>query len=230
MIFHCLFEQSGTFKNMFKQHGHQAFDYDISNGYKQTDYKIDLFREIDNAWDKIARGKNTKSIFDNMRPGSDFIIAFFPCTYFTYRNELVFQGHHNVGNKDKLTALNNIDYIIKREFERAEMYERFLKFCFVVQELKIPTIIENPAGRNYLRLFSPFRPVWIDEDRSLYGDDKIKPTMFFALNFEMQERFMMFDQSALPTKTIRHLSKRKRSEISPRYAENFYQRFLGGVL
>ena len=43
---HCLFEQSGTFKNEFKKLGVDAYDYDILNDYGQTDYQIDLFKEI----------------------------------------------------------------------------------------------------------------------------------------------------------------------------------------
>ena len=46
MIAHCLFEQSGTFKNEFKKLGIEAYDYDILNDYGQTDYQIDLFEEI----------------------------------------------------------------------------------------------------------------------------------------------------------------------------------------
>ena len=43
---HCLFEQSGTFKNEFKKLGIDALDYDILNDYGQTDRQIDLFAEI----------------------------------------------------------------------------------------------------------------------------------------------------------------------------------------
>ena len=50
MIAHCLFEQSGTFKNEFKKLGVEAYDYDICNDYGQTDHQIDLFSEIENAW------------------------------------------------------------------------------------------------------------------------------------------------------------------------------------
>ena len=45
-----LFEQSGTFKNEFKKLGFEAFDYDIQNNFGETDYVIDLFAEIDNAY------------------------------------------------------------------------------------------------------------------------------------------------------------------------------------
>lgn len=43
---HCLFEQSGTFKNEFKKLGIEAFDYDILNDYGETDYQMDLYEEI----------------------------------------------------------------------------------------------------------------------------------------------------------------------------------------
>lgn len=44
---HCLFEQSGTFKNEFKKLGIEAFDYDILNNFGQTDFQVDLFKEIE---------------------------------------------------------------------------------------------------------------------------------------------------------------------------------------
>lgn len=47
---HCLFEQSGTFKNEFKKLGIEAYDYDILNDYGQTDYQIDLYSEIEKAY------------------------------------------------------------------------------------------------------------------------------------------------------------------------------------
>ena len=46
MVVHCLFEQSGTFKNEFKKLGYESYDYDIQNAFGQTDYVIDLFSEI----------------------------------------------------------------------------------------------------------------------------------------------------------------------------------------
>ena len=48
---HCLFEQSGTFKNEFKKLGIEAYDYDILNDFGQTDYQIDLFSEIERAFE-----------------------------------------------------------------------------------------------------------------------------------------------------------------------------------
>lgn len=51
MIAHCLFEQSGTFKNEFKKLGVDAYDYDILNEYGQTDFVIDLFEEIKSGFE-----------------------------------------------------------------------------------------------------------------------------------------------------------------------------------
>lgn len=45
-VAHCLFEQSGTFKNEFRKLEIEAYDYDIQNDYGQTDYQIDLYAEI----------------------------------------------------------------------------------------------------------------------------------------------------------------------------------------
>lgn len=46
MKVHCLFEQSGTFKNEFRKLGIKAEDYDILNDFGQTDHIVDLFAEI----------------------------------------------------------------------------------------------------------------------------------------------------------------------------------------
>lgn len=48
---HCFFEQSGTFKQEFIKLGIPAEDYDIQNNFGQTDHKIDLFAEIEQAYE-----------------------------------------------------------------------------------------------------------------------------------------------------------------------------------
>ena len=60
---HCFFEQSGTFKNEFKKLGIPAFDYDLQDHFGETDYQIDLFQAIEDAYD----GK--PSLFDQIRGG-----------------------------------------------------------------------------------------------------------------------------------------------------------------
>lgn len=61
---HLMFEQSGVFKNEFKKLGYEAYDYDIQNNFGETDYQIDLFKEIEDAYD----GK--PSLFDSIRGGA----------------------------------------------------------------------------------------------------------------------------------------------------------------
>lgn len=50
VVYHCLFEQSGTFKNEFRKLGYEAYDYDILDDFGQTDFKVDLFNEIEKAY------------------------------------------------------------------------------------------------------------------------------------------------------------------------------------
>lgn len=50
MKFHLMFEQSGIFKKELHNLGYEAYDYDILNDFKETDYQIDLFNEIETAY------------------------------------------------------------------------------------------------------------------------------------------------------------------------------------
>ena len=52
---HCLFEQSGTFKREFIKLGIPAEDYDIQNNFGETDHVIDLFAEIERAYEHRAQ-------------------------------------------------------------------------------------------------------------------------------------------------------------------------------
>ena len=69
---YLLFEQSGTFKNALKARGIEAEDFDILDDFGETDHVVDLFAEINKAYE----GK--ESIFDQIKP-EDIIFAFFPC-------------------------------------------------------------------------------------------------------------------------------------------------------
>lgn len=82
---HCFFEQSGTFKKAFRNLGIKAEDYDIQNEFGETDHIIDLFEEIDRAFDGKA------SIFDKIEK-DDLIMAFFPCIRFENQIMLFFRG------------------------------------------------------------------------------------------------------------------------------------------
>lgn len=52
-----------------KNFGYEAIDYDIQNGFNETDIVIDLFKEIERAYNK------EESIFDNITE-KDMILAF----------------------------------------------------------------------------------------------------------------------------------------------------------
>mgnify|MGYP000780693252 CR=1 FL=1 len=52
--------------------GYEAVDYDIQNEFNETDVIIDLFKEIEKAYNK------KESIFDDITE-KDTILAFFPC-------------------------------------------------------------------------------------------------------------------------------------------------------
>lgn len=257
MKFHCLFEQSGTFKNVFKSYGHEAYDYDILDEYGQTDYKIDLFAQIIDAYQIITeypsflkdtqeQHKNTgntiscmyaENIFFGMKPETDFIIAFFPCTHFCDTNSLIYRGY-NGAHKKVECGIDRAKMLIVRNSARTTYFGLYIKLCAICTMLRLPIIIENPASRpaNYLEMFSPIDVGFYEKDRSLFGDKFKKPTNFFVINFEMKEKFYMFFDKVYNTKTIRGKQKgngvrhetKERSEITPRYADNFYKRFLQG--
>lgn len=226
--FHLLFEQTGTFKNVLKSYGYKAYDYDILNEYSQTDFQIDLFQEIENEYNNLLNGTNIKTIFTNMTSENDFIIAFFPCTYFCDSNQLQFRLW-NAGKKldyDKKA----VERLIKRNNERSRYFELYLKFCFICKEKGIRTIIENPASsgnKNYLIMFSPIELSYYEKDRSLFGDNFKKATNYFAINFDMKENFTFYDKNYYVKNIQKNFhSMQTRSKISSLYAQNFYKRFL----
>ena len=85
---YCLFEQSGTFKNEFKKLGIPAEDFDILDEFGETDHVVDLFSEIDKAYD------GEPSLFDEIGE-TDLVFAFFPCTRFEARIPLDFRGERH---------------------------------------------------------------------------------------------------------------------------------------
>lgn len=110
---HCLFEQSGTFKNEFKKLGIEAYDYDILNNFGETDYVVDLFQEIEYGYE----GK--QSIFDNIRK-DDITMAFFPCTRFEDQIQMGFRGTlHQLKN---WSSVKKIEYSMKLHEELHRLY------------------------------------------------------------------------------------------------------------
>lgn len=208
---HCLFEQSGTFRDEFQKMGVPAKDYDLCNDFGKTNWQGDLFDQIELAF----LGK--KSIFD-LIAANDLILAFFPCTYFCGYNEMYFCGTNN--NFRQLTKPQILDKIIERAQRRNYYYVTLLKFCYVVEDRGLRAIIENPySAHHYWRYNFPYKPAVIDMNRQLRGDFFKKPTQFLFVNCEPTCR-----KSVLMDKELRVLEDSRgidRSLISPDYAHNF---------
>lgn len=222
---HCFFEQSGTFKNEFIKLGIPAEDYDIQNNFGETNNVIDLFAEIENAYNGGA------SIFDTISC-DDLIIAFFPCIYFCENNQLYFTGkHHNLSN---LSTIDKTNIILERANNRNYFYIIILKLFAVCEIKKIKLIVENPyATQHYLVENFIYKPSVIDKDRTSRGDYFKKPTQYWFINCEPTTGYSF--QHAKELKTIRNtkggkggLCSEERSMISPDYARNFICDFILG--
>src|SRR5574344_2138113 len=170
---HCFFEQSGTFKNEFKKLGYDSFDYDIQNNFNETDYVIDLFKNIEDAYD------NKPSLFDNITQ-DDLIMAFFPCIYFCQASMSAFTYTYN--NYRKMNVRQKTDAILERSRNREYFYSLLIKLFCIVQVRDIKMIVENPySGQHYLVLPQNFvmPPTFIDHNRRLRGDYYKKPTSYW---------------------------------------------------
>lgn len=225
---HCFFEQSGTFKNEFIKLGIPAEDYDIQNHFAQTDHVIDLFAQIEAAYDGKA------SVFDTIKP-SDLIMAFFPCIHFCDAKTMMFRG---VSIFQKGWSLEKImrDNIAKSR-ERQYFYELLLKLVAVVANRGGQMIIENPwndSQATYLQNnFLP--PTIIDKNRALRGDYYVKPTAYWFVN-----RKPTYGQTLCKNpkpkivykehgkKQITGVCDEMRSLISPVYAHAFICDFVLG--
>lgn len=120
---HCFFEQSGTFKNEFIKLGIPAEDYDIQNDFYQTDHVIDLFGEIEKAYD------GNPSIFDSIDPANDFIMAFFPCVRFEDQIVVHFKG--TINTLKNYSIIQKCQYDIKLMGELAHLYTLLNKLYIV---------------------------------------------------------------------------------------------------
>lgn len=226
---HLMFEQSGVFKNEFKKLGYEAYDYDIQNNFGETDYQIDLFKEIEDAYD----GK--PSLFDQIREGQDgdLIMAFFPCIYFCENNELYFTGKHM--NLSRLSTKEKIETILQRARDRQSMYELCLKLFCVCDVRNIRLIMENPFSyAHYLVNNFPYKAVLIDNNRTLRGDFYKKPTQYWFLNCEptygksFQESYIHKHIASGKPGIKGGICSEDRSMISPDYARNFICDFIIG--
>lgn len=222
MAAHCLFEQSGTFKNEFKKLGYTAYDYDIQNEFGETDFVIDLFGEIGGAY----QGKET--IFDGIRK-DDLILAFFPCTRFESRVPLLFRGEAT--QQKNWSDIKKLEYSISLQKELSELYISLSKLVIVCIRKGLKMVIENPYTQpHYLTTYWCMKPTIIDKDRTENGDYYKKPTQYWFINCEPKYNLVFEPLEYVETKRIDYVNgsdrKTQRSLIHPQYANRFIRQYL----
>lgn len=224
---HCLFEQSGTFKNQFKKLGYEALDYDIQNNFGETDHVIDLFEQINNAYNDKG------SIIDTITK-DDLIMAFFPCIFFCDVNEPLFRLDDL--NYRKLDLRQKYEKILQRAKDREYFFEMCIKMFCVFDTRGLRLIMENPYSQShYLVKNFVYKAKVIDRNRRLRGDYFVKPTQYFFVNCEPTSGFS--GTKPKETKAVCSISGSKvaglcgeeRSLISPDYARNFICDFILGI-
>ena len=224
---HCFFEQSGTFKNEFIKLGIPAEDYDIQNNFGQTNNVVDLFKNIQKAYEGGA------SLFDNITK-EDLIVAFFPCIYFCCMSQMAFTLGYT--NYRKMTDAEKIQSIIKREENRTIFYKIMLKLIGVCFKRGLRLVIENPwSEQTYLKANAPKAPDIVDIDRTRRGDCMVKPTAYWFYNCEPTNGFTFQPYKGKPktildTKgsSVSGVCSEDRSMILPDYARNWICDFVLG--
>lgn len=217
--FHCFFEQSGTFKNEFKKLGYNAIDYDIQNEFNETDFVIDLFSEIEKAYE------NKESIFDDIS-AEDTIIAFFPCVRFEDQVQLHFRG--TAFQMKPWNDEQKLENDLKLHRELSELYELVTKLAIVCLRRKIALIIENPySSTHYLVKYWAIQASVIDKDRTVRGDFYEKPTQYWFINCKPSFNMIFEAYTWNKKKTIKNThNKTERSLISKEYANRFIREFI----
>ncbi|MCQ2969599.1 MAG: hypothetical protein MJ191_05730 [Clostridium sp.] len=216
----CLFEQSGTFKTAAKQLGYESFDYDIENQFNETDYVIDLFNEIDKAYN------NKKSIFDEFNE-NDIILCFFPCTRFSKQALLsICCNQSQLINK---SITEKLDHNIMELFKLLNVfYYRFVEFYQICIDKGLKAIIENPFDtQSFLYRYFPIKPTIIDYNRMEWGDYFKKPTMYYFINWKVKNTLIMEQVDYKQQLKVNEMPKGiKRSLISKDYALRFIKEFI----
>lgn len=223
---YCLFEQSGTFKNEFKKLGIDAYDYDIRNDFGQTDFVVDIFAEIQKAYE------GWESIFDQMVVGVDVIMAFFPCTRFEAKVPLSFRGE--APQQKNWNDLKKLQYSMKLHGELHELYEKLCELTVVAERKGLRMVIENPVTQpHYLTTYWCIKPSVIDKDRTNDGDYYNKPTQYFFIGFEPSFNIVMEPLDVVKTRTIAgcratETTSRQveRSMMHPQYARRFIKKYI----
>ena len=226
---HCFFEQSGTFKNEFIKLRILAEDYDIQDNFGQTDHKIDLFAEIEKAYDGVT------SVFDSISR-DDLIMAFFPCIEFS----CVAQFWYSLDQKNIRTWENDkrkFDFMISKNQARADMFALLYKLCGIAIIRNLRLIVENPWAMNTYLKQNVFlkKPSVIDNDRTMRGDYFKKPTAYWYFNCDPTSGESFQSPKEIKKSIIwckpsgkKGLCSEERSMLSPDYARNFICDFILG--
>jgi len=216
---HCLFEQSGTFKNEFKKLGYAAEDYDILNDFGETDHIVDLFAEIDKAYE------GEPSIFNDMSD-QDLILAFFPCTRFEDQIIMGFRGE--LFQMKNWSDLDKVKYARKLHFELSELYDKICKLFIICLRGRQRLIVENPySTQHYLVRYFPIKSSMIDKDRHKNGDYYKKPTQYWFINCKPELNLLFEPIEPIERKRVEVINdKVARSLIHPQYANRFIREFI----
>ena len=230
---HLLFEQSGTFKKEFQKLGWSAYDYDILNDYGETDYQVDLFSEIEAAYEE------KESIFDNFK-SEDLLMAFFPCVRFENQIMISYRGQSH--GMEKWTYKQKMQNCMKLLSETKHNYDLVNKMFIICMDRQLRLIMENPySEEHFLRRYWCYLPSIIDKDRRRDGDYFKKPTQYWFLNVEAKNN-LIFEpldvQPFLSNDLVRNMNrsdadkigaktvKQARSVISPQYASRFIRKYI----
>lgn len=225
MTVHCLFEQSGTFKNEFRKLGCEAYDYDIQNEFNETDFVVDLFREIEGGHN------HESSIFDGMTK-DDLILAFFPCTRFEAKVPLLFRGQ--APQQKKWSDERKLEYSMTLQNELTELYVLLCKLVMLVLRKGLHMVIENPYTQpHYLTTHWCLQPTIIDKDRTVNGDYYKKPTQYWFINCKPEHNLLFEPIEYVEPRTIDTVKgsvnttrQTERSMIHPQYASRFIREYL----
>lgn len=135
---------------------------------------------------------------------------------------------HTWGGYPTKSVKDASNQILKRSEKRQQNYALCIKMITIAKERNIRLIMENPHGNfSYLKTCFVTQPTIIDTNRSLRGDEFVKPTAYWFINCTNTIGYSL--QPRTP-KRVKKDSKgcEERSMISPDYARNFICDFILG--
>lgn len=174
---YCLFEQSAHFTDVFKSIGFDAKCYDIDNQFNKTDVQLDLFAEIEKAYN------NEPCVLDVITE-NDLVFSFFPCIRFCQWTQM--HSKCNETNSSRLADADKCLYSLKIQEERLYFYRYWCYMFNVAFNRKWKLVVENPYNYNFkfLEDYFPIDKAVLVENRYLHGDYFKKPTQFWFIGFE----------------------------------------------